>query len=150
MSVWQVLRRFGKRVGVARIVRACRHTKADGCYGIALALALHEFGLRVTFYTDPDASIEPREAEYYGSARRLGIPVGPALGLPELRRLVRRRPAIVYLAGTDGTGHFSPLIGFRRRRVLLTYTEDTSLTVGLFEARWSGPGYPRQCMIVSE
>src|SRR5690349_3019863 len=112
MSVWQMLRRFGKRVGVARIVRACRHTERDGCYTIALALALHEFGLRVAFHTDPDPDIEPREALCYATARRLGIPIGPALELAELRRLVRRRPAIVYLAGTNGGGHFSPLVGF--------------------------------------
>lgn len=149
MSVWQVLRRFGRRVGVARIVRACRHTQRDGCYGIALALALHEFGLRVAFHTDPDPAIEPREAECYATARRLGIPISPALELTELRRLVRRRPVIVYLAGTDGSGHFSPLIGFRRGRAILPYTENTELPVDEFASRWSGPGYPRQCMLVS-
>ena len=149
MSVWQVLRRFGKRVGAARIVRACRHTEADGCYGIGLALALHEFGLRVAFHTGPDPAIEPREAECYEVARRVGLPVGPALELAELRRLVRRRTAIVYLAGTDGGGHFSPLVGFRRGRAMLPYTEDIGLPVAEFEARWSGPGYPRQCMLVS-
>lgn len=149
MSVWQVLRRFGRRVGVARIVRACRHTREDGCYGIALALALHEFGLRVAFHTDPDPAIEPREAECYKAARQLGLPISPALKLGELRRLVRRRPAIVYLAGTDGGGHFSPLVGFRRGRAMLPYTEDMGLPIAEFEARWSGPGYPRQCMLVS-
>lgn len=146
MSVWQVLRRFGRRVGAGRIVRACRHER-DGCHTIALALALREFGLRVAFHTDPDPAIEPREAECYDEARRLGIPISPALELAELRRLVRRRPAIVFLAGTDG-GHFSPLVGFRRGRAVLPYTEDMGLPVAEFEARWSGPGYPRQCMLV--
>jgi hypothetical protein len=149
MSVWLMLRRFGKRVGVARIVRACHHTERDGCYGIALALALHEFGLRVAFHTDPDPTIEPREARCYERARRLGIPIEPAVGLTDLRRLIRWRPAIVYFAGTDGGAHFSPLVGFRRRRAVLPYTEDAELPVGVFESRWSGPSYPRLCMLVS-
>jgi hypothetical protein len=61
-----------------------------------------------------------------------------------------RRPAIVYLAGTDGGGHFSPLVGFRRGRVVLPYTEDAGLPVDVFEARWPGPGNPRQCMLVGD
>jgi hypothetical protein len=149
MSVWLVLRQLGKRVGASRIIRACRHTERDGCYGIGLALALHEFGLWVTFHTDPDPAIEPREAQCYTRARRVGIPIEPAVGLDELRRLVRRRPAIVYLTGSGGFGHFSPLVGFLRGRVVLQYTDDAILPIEEFEQRWSGPGYPRQCILVS-
>lgn len=149
MSVWLVLRRFGKRVGAARIIKACRHSESSGCYTIALALALHEFGLRVTFHTDPDPDIEPMEARCYGWARRRGIPIEPAMELAELRGQVRRRPAIVYLAGTDGGGHFSPLIGFRRGHAVLPYTENFRLSLDAFEQRWAAPGYPRQCMLIS-
>ena len=112
MSVWFLLRQHGKRVSAARIIRACRHTKLNGCYTITLALALHEFGLPVSFHTDPDPAIEPQEARCYERAQRCGMPVKPAVSLSMLLRLTRLRPAIVYYAGLGG-GHFSPLVGFR-------------------------------------
>jgi hypothetical protein len=149
MSLWLVLRHFGKRVGVARMIRACRHTQRTGCFGIALALALHQFGLRVRFHTDPDPNIQPLEARCYAWAERRGIPVEPALELEELRCLVRRGPAIVYLAGTEGEAHFSRLVGFRRGQALLPNTDEGRLSVPEFERRWHASGYPRQCMLVS-
>ncbi len=149
MSVWLVLRQFGKRVPANRIIRACKYTERTGCYGIALALALHQFGLGVSFHTDPDADIQPLEARCYKWAQRRGIPIGPAVGLEELRCLVRRGPAIVSLAGTEGEGHFSPLVGFRRGKALLPYTDEGSLPIVEFERRWCGPGDPRQCLLVS-
>ena len=148
MSVWLVLRHFKKRVGAARIIRACRHTDRRGCYSIALALALHEFGLRVAFHTDPDPEIEPLEARCYQRARGCGIPIEPALGVPELRQAIRGRLAIVYLAGRGGAGHFSPLVEFRRGQAVLPSTDRGRMSVEAFERCWSGPGFPRQCMLV--
>jgi hypothetical protein len=149
MSVWLVLRGYRKRIGAARIVRACRHSRRTGCFGIGLALAFHEFGLRVSFYTDPDPAIQPMEARRYEWARRSGIQISPAIGLADLRCRVRRQAAIVYLADTKGEGHFSPLIGFHRGKALLPYIDEERLTIGEFQRRWSGPGFPRQCLLVS-
>lgn len=149
MSVWMVLRLFRKSVSATRVIRACRHTERVGCYGIALALALHKFGLQVTFHTDPDPDIQPLEARCYHWARRRGIPIEPALTLMEMRARVRHQTAIVSLADREGNGHFSPLVGYRRGKLLLPYTNEEWLTVEEFERRWSGPGYPRQCLLVS-
>jgi hypothetical protein len=65
-----------------------------------------------------------------------------------LGRLLRGRSTIVYLAGSDGGGHLSPLVGFRHGMAVLPYTEEGQLSVAEFERRWSGPGYPRQCILV--
>lgn len=148
MSVWLILRYFRKRVGAARIIRACRHTERHGCYSIGLALALDEFGLRVAFHTDTDLEIEPLEARCYQRARRRGIPIGPPLCLSELQQAVRGHLAIVYLAGRGGEGHFSPLVEFRRGQAVLPYTDRGRLPVKTFERCWSGPGFPRQCVLI--
>ena len=148
MSVWFILRHFNMRIGWKRIVKATRHTKRNGCYTIALALALHEFGLDVEFHTDPDQDIQPLEDRCYEWAKKRGVVIEPALDLNELRLAVKHSPAIVYLAGSNGEGHCSPLIGFYRGNALLPYVEDGKLPLDIFEQRWSGPGYPRQTILI--
>lgn len=148
ISAWMILQLSGKRIGANRIIHACRHTKKVGCYTIALALALREFGLSITFHTDPDPDIQPLEARCYRLAYRLRLSVEPAIELNELSDRVQRQPAIVYFSSAEGRGHFSPLTGYRRGALLLPNSDEGQLSLIEFERRWSAPGYPRQCILV--
>jgi hypothetical protein len=150
VSVWMVLRSFGKRVSANRIIRACRHSKKCGSFGIALALAMQEFGLSVRYHTEPDPDIQPLESSCYKLARRRGIQVNGAIDVTALRLAVKRGPVIVYMPATDGEPHFSPLVGFRRGKALLAYTNDKRLPIDEFDRRWSSPGYCRQCILTGQ
>src|SRR2546426_1160833 len=54
LAAWAVLRHFGKRISVPKLVRACGYTKRHGVFTVGLAAGLKEHGLRVSFHSDPD------------------------------------------------------------------------------------------------
>lgn len=56
------------------LARLCRYTKTHGVFAIALAVALHERGLRVTFHSDPDPSPKKIERTCDARATALGLP----------------------------------------------------------------------------
>src|SRR5262249_53723829 len=56
VTAWGILKYFRIRASSAQIIEACRYTKRHGTFTIALAVALREFGLLVSFYSyfDPN------------------------------------------------------------------------------------------------
>lgn len=148
ISVWMVLRQFSKRVGTARIVRACRHSKSVGCYSIGLAIGLCELGMHSVLSTDHDSSVVPAEKRLYKLAAKLEIPIEPAINLADLHQILLRYAIIVYYESSNGNGHFSPLTGLRNGNICLPYSEQGFLSIKRFEEVWNRPGFPRQSVLV--
>lgn len=135
---------------VRELVRACRYTKKHGIFAIALAVALRERGLRVTFHTDPDPAPKRIERICYARASALGVNVRRAIGLPSLLKSVRpNQIAVVLYDSPQGAGHFSPLLGRPRGKLLLPYDDDGGLDQRTFTRRWRAPDVLRQCLIVA-
>jgi hypothetical protein len=150
ISMWIVLRHFRKRPAVSRIIRECRHTSKVGCFTVGLAVALAKFGMKVSFHSDHDPDVQPLERQLYRQAGKLGVSVQPAIGLEQVVRQIKHgRAAIVSFEIEEGVGHFSPLVGIRRNRVLLPNTTEEVMDVKEFTRRWSKPGYLRQCVLAS-
>ena len=132
------------------LVKACRYTKKHGVFAIALAVALHERGLRVTFHTDPDPEPKRIERTCYARASALGLPVKPAIRLADLLKSVRPdQIAVVLYNSSRAEGHFSPLLGRRLDRLALPYDDDGGLDPRTFSRRWSAPEVLRQCVLVA-
>jgi len=150
MSVWLLLRHFRKRTSSEQIIRLCRYTKRHGTFTIALALALREHGLRVNFHTEEDPAPMPIERRLYKTAERSGVVVGNALQVNELLNRIRSGEVAIVCFNTDaGDGHFSPLIGVKRRQLVLPYTDQGRMDVEEFERRWTAPGICRQCVFAA-
>jgi hypothetical protein len=150
LVAWGVLRHFRRPSSARELVRLCRYTKKHGVFAIALAVALRERGLRVTFHTDPDPAPKRIERICYARASALGVNVKRAIGLPSLLKSVRPNqiPVVLY-DSPQGAGHFSPLLGRRRGKLLLPYDDDGGLDQRTFARRWSAPDVLRQCLIVA-
>ncbi len=141
LAAWTVLPYFRKRTAAARLVEACRYTKRHGVFTVCLAAALREHGLRVSFHSDPDPDAGALERRCYARACRLGIAVGPAIGLAELLRERRRgRLPIVFFNLPSNVGHFSPLLGVRLGALRLPLVDGGTMRVPEFLARWSSQG----------
>lgn len=150
LSVWLLLRHFRKRTSSERIIRLCRYTKRHGTFTIALAVALREHGLKVSFHTEEDPTPMPVERRLYRTAERSGVVMGKALQVDELVPRIRQgEVAVVCFNTAAGDGHFSPLIGIKRRHLVLPYTERGEMDVEEFERRWTAPGICRQCVFAS-
>lgn len=150
MSVWLLLRYFRRKTSAERVIRLCRHTKLHGTFTVALAVALHEHRLAVSFHTDVDPHPKPLERKLYNAAKKRGIAPGEALGIEQLLDRVRAgETAIVGFETDEGNGHFTPLIGVKRRWLILPYTDRGGMSISQFEKRWSAPGICRQCVLVS-
>ena len=150
MSVWLLLRYFRKRTSSERIIRFCRYTKRHGTFTIALAVALREHGLKVNFRTEEDSAPMPVERRLYRTAEKLGVVMGKALQVDELLHRIRHGEIAIVCFNTDaGDGHFSPLIGVKRRHLVLPYTDRGEMDVDEFERRWAAPGICRQCVFAS-
>jgi len=147
LAAWMVLRHFKKRVSVQGLVSACRYTK-HGVFTIALATCLKTHGLQVSFYSDPDSTIGGFEKRCYARAAKMGILPRPAIELPTVALVLRRGciPIVLFNSET-GIGHFSPLLGLRRGKVLLPLADEEEIPRDRFLARWSEPGIFRQCVI---
>jgi hypothetical protein len=150
LSVWLLLKLFRKRTSSERIVRLCRHSKRFGTYTIALAIALRELGLKVSFHSEEDPDPMPLERRLYRTAERLGVVMGKALQVDELLNRIRHGEIAIVFFDTDaGGGHFSPLIGVKRQRLVLPYTDVGEMDAEEFERRWTAPGICRQCVFAS-
>jgi len=150
VSVWLLLRYFRSRTSSERLIRLCRYTRRHGAFTIALAVALREHGLKVGFHTERDPDPKPMERRLYPTAERKGVVLGDALKIGELVDRIRAgEVAIVYFNTDENTGHFTPLIGVSRNRLILPNTDLGFMSIPEFEARWSAPGICRQCVFAA-
>jgi hypothetical protein len=150
IAAWAALHYFKKRVSQSRIISACHYTKKHGVFTIWLAVALHEFGLAVRFFSDPDLNPKAIEKKGYRVARKYGIEVEPAICPSELLKSIDRETiAIVFYITDMDQGHFSPLIGTRRGKLVLPYSENGVMSEEEFTKRSSAPDILRQCVLVS-
>lgn len=151
VAAWAVLRYFRKRTSVPNLVEACRYTKRHGVFTVSLAAALKAHGLSVSFHSQRDAHIGGFERRCYGYARRLGIVAQSQLDLSEvLQRRKDGKIPIVLFNTPENNGHFSPLLGSRKGRLILPLADGGKMPESTFIARWSAPDILRQCVIVGE
>jgi hypothetical protein len=149
VAAWSVLRHYGKRSSVSKLVKACGYTKRHGVFTVGLAAGLKEHGLRVSFHSDPDSNIGAFERRCYARARRLGLPLEPALDLTALLKERRRgRIPIVFYNTSSDIGHFSPLLGIRSGLLRLPFAESRTMPISEFLTRWSEPEILRQSVVV--
>jgi hypothetical protein len=149
VAAWSVLHYFGKQIPAAEIVSSCRYTKRYGLFSVLLAAGLKELGLEVSFHSEKDDHIGGFEKRGYARARRLGIPVKPAVELSVLLRERRngRVPIVLYDTASE-SGHFSPLLGRRGSLLRLPLAPEGTMPTDEFLAAWSAPGILRQCVVV--
>jgi hypothetical protein len=114
-----------------------------------MAVGLSELGFIVTMHTDPDPAPNALERKLYAAARRLGIPIRPAVPLASLLgQLSPRCIPIVFYDEAGGDGHFSPLFGVRQGALDLPYA-NSRLAPRDFARRWRVAGVFRQSLLVS-
>jgi hypothetical protein len=146
LAAWCALHHFGKKPLASEIISACHHTKRYGAFTVHIAAGLKELGLQVSFHTDPDDDIGGFEMRGYHRLKRLGVPVEPAISLPELLAQRRRgRIPIVLYDTLPEAGHFSVVSGANRGMLRLSYGE--SISKEDFIAAWTAPRILRQCVI---
>ncbi len=146
-----VLAHFSLTPPVSAIIRACRHTRTHGTFMIALAVGLHELGLRPAFFTDPDADPKPIERRCYRLAHERGLAVRPALDIHQaLARIDAGHVGLVCYGTPEGQGHISPLTGRQGADVLLPNSASRRMEITAFEQRWREPGILRQLVLVSK
>lgn len=150
VSVWMVLKYFRKRCCSDHLIESCGYTKECGCFTAGLALALNEYGLKVSFHSDPDDDPDPLEQKACELGRQKGVMMQPALDLPDLlKEITPARIAIVALDTDDGVGHFSPLLGAVRDMLVVPNIEGEHLPIDEFLKKWDSPGNLRQCLLVN-
>src|SRR6266508_3291500 len=148
LAAWTTLRHFGMRSSAARLLKACRYTTRHGVFSIGLAVALAEHGLGVTFYSQRDRRRQTLERRLYNRARRLGVVIRRATNLRRLLAAIDAHHVPIVFYNTDeNVGHFSPLLGMRRGRLLLPNTLEGSVAVSEFQRRWRAPGILRQAIM---
>ena len=150
LAAWVVLRHFGKRTSVPKLVRACGYTKRHGVFTVGLAAGLKEHGLRVSFHSDPDAYVGGFEKRCYARAYRVGVLAAPALDLPTvLRERKRGCIPIVFFNTPYDVGHLSPLLGIQDGELRLPFADGGKMSERDFLERWAEPEILRQCVITS-
>lgn len=150
LAAWAVLRHFGKRISVPKLITACGYTKRHGVFTVGLAAGLKEHGLRVSFHSDPDAHVGGFEKRCYARAHRLGVLSGPALDLPTIfRERKRGRIPIVFYNTPSNVGHFSPLLGIQDGELRLPLADGGKMSQVDFLDGWTEPEILRQCVITS-
>lgn len=153
LAAWGVLRYFHKRTSAMQLIQACRYTRKHGVFAIALAIALKEHGLSVTFYSDPDPAPNLIERRCYRTAEQMGLPVLDAIEIEQFLGLLTPKTIPIILYETDeGNGHFSPITEYAEGSIHLPYAEAEerrSTSVEDLRRRWSAPEIYRQCILVA-
>jgi len=147
VAAWMALRTSRKRVAWRRLAKLCRHGKATGTFAISVAVALKRCGLPVVFCTDPDPDQQRKEIVDYRAAKRLGIPIRPAMELRDLKQSLREKTVIVLFNAQNGDGHFSPVLSIENATISFAYSNEPFLSLRVFRSRWRAPGVCRQAII---
>ena len=148
LAAWVVLRHCHIRTSSASLVQALRHSRKWGVFTIGIAVALAEHGLEVVFHSDPDPDMAPPERALYARARRLRIPIEPAIDISRLRHaMTQARVPVVFYRTATGEGHFSPVAGIDSGRIVLPNDVEGRLSIPRFRRAWRQPGFPRQVVI---
>ncbi len=109
-----------------------------------------EVGGFVNFHTEDDPAPMPIERRLYKPAERSGVVMGEAHEVDELLHRIRQREVVIVSFDTVAQfGHFSPLIGVKRQRLVLPYTDVGEMDAEEFERRWTAPRICRQCVFAS-
>ena len=150
LSVWQVLKYFGQDASTQEVLSACRFDAVQGVYAIGIAVALAEFGLRVSFFSDPDTDRNPQEQDLYARASALGVSLEPGVTLFELERAIERAPSdsgigIILYEGALGEAHFTPFLGLLDDEIVAP-NEGDGLLIADVETRRSASGILRQAV----
>jgi hypothetical protein len=149
LAAWGALKHFRRRTSVDRLIRACGWTRRYGVFTIALATALHEHGLTISFHSDRDPNPKPLERRFYRKARRMKIPLLPAISISSLAVHVRAgRLPILFHDTPNGQGHFSPLTREHRGILTLPYSEGGRMRTTQLARLWNAAGICRQCVLV--
>lgn len=150
VTLWGVLKYFKKRASTTQIIEACRHTKKYGAFTIGLAVALHDSGLSVRFYSDPDPNPPFIEARFYRMAVQKDIQIERAISLSSLlSRIDKENIGVVFYNTVENRGHFSPLLGVKDGELVLPYSNEGFIASKKFLKLWKAPEIFRQCLIVS-
>lgn len=107
-AIWMLFHHYAIDLNTADLAKLAQHDHEAGCCSIALAVAIEQLGLAVTFHTDPDP--EPRAVEIlaYRQAAERKIAIEPALSYAQLQELYQQGYfLIVYYDNADGVGHHS-------------------------------------------
>jgi len=149
LAVWCALRVFRRRASSEQIIRATAHTENEGVFTIAMATALHQHGLQVSFHSEPDPAPKPTERSHYRIARHEGIPIGEPLSVETMLEFAERGLMPIVLYDTpSGDAHFSPLVGEEGGKLLLPYSEKGLMSRAEFETARSAEEVLCQSVVV--
>jgi hypothetical protein len=150
LVAWVAFRHFGVRISCSDLIKACGHSRRYGVFTIALATALQERGLDVTFHSDPDPDIKPVERRFYSKARKMGTRLCSSQKLRVLLKHVKDGHfVVVFYQLPGGDAHFSALLGERSGRLLLPQSGSLHMPRDLFLRAWRAPGILRQSLVVT-
>lgn len=149
VSVWLVCHHFKLAVDPQALIQLCGHTTKDGTFTIALAVALHDLKLPVSFHSDVDPAIQDAELTYYERAKLKSIPLKPAQNINEIAAVVSQGKSVIAFFDTiEGVGHFSPIQAVEPLQVQFAYGNEPVLSLNEFEARRQSDGICRQTIVV--
>lgn len=148
VTAWGILKYFRKRVVSASLIDSCRYTKKYGVFTIALAVALREHGLSVSYFSEADPEPNLIEQRCYRIAGEIGIQVEGAISLGSLLAQINRHsiPVVLYNTSQD-SGHLTPLLGVEHGKVVLPYSDERLMVRREFLRRWGESEIFRQCVV---
>lgn len=148
-SVWLVCHHANLVVEPQSLIQLCGHDTEVGTFTIALAVALNELGLPVSFHSDADPAINDAEIGYYERAKLHGIPLCSAQGICDIAKsLADGKQVISFFDAADGEGHFSPIEAIDQCDVRFECSNEPALSHQEFDARRRAAGICRQTIVI--
>ena len=149
-AIWMLFQHHGVDVDVNALIQSTKYDDQEGTYTIALAIALKKFGFKVSFYTDQDPNIEKKERSMYGEAKKLNIPILPALSYAEIQQATEQgKFVIVYYDTLDEVGNQSLVYSMDDNEICFFDSFDPMPAL-LFENQRKAEGICRQAIIIDD
>lgn len=107
-ALWMIFQQYGVEMDIDELVKISGHNYQDGTFTIALAVALKKYGFEVSFYSDVDPDIDPKEMHYYEIAQKMQLTLQPALNYQQIQQIFKQgKLIIVYYDNLEGVGNQS-------------------------------------------
>lgn len=147
-ALWMIFQQYGVEIDIDELVKISGHNYEDGTFTIALAVALKKYGFEVSFYTDVDPNIDPKEMDYYQTAQKMQLTLQPALSYQQMQhRFEQGKLIIVYYDNLEGVGNQSLVYSIDEQEICFFDSFD-SMPQMIFEQQRKGDGICQQTIVI--
>lgn len=147
-ALWMIFQQYGVEMDIDELVKVSGHHYEDGTFTLALAVALKKYGFEVSFYSEVDPHVDPKEVSYYETAQKMQLSIQAALSYQQIQQIFEQgKLIIVYYDTLEGVGNQSLVYSMDDQEICFFDSFDPMPKM-IFEQQRKAEGICQQVIVI--